>query len=1364
MTSRVPLAELVGRSAALDALRAQVLRLVRMSEASRLPPVLLLGETGTGKGMVASLLHRTGRRAAGPFIDVNCAAIPDTLLEAELFGFERGAFTDARASKAGLFEAAHRGTLFLDEIGELPDGLQVKLLTAIESRHVRRLGSTRSEPVDVWIIAATSTDLSTAMRSGRFRHELYHRLSTVVLELPPLRARDRDVLDLADHFLARAAAEHSVPVKRLGDDAQAALLAYPWPGNVRELANVLERVMLLEDGPVVTAAMLSLGAPRSADARPAPIAPRSFAALRAEERHELVAALDAARGNITRAAARLGIHRNTLRYRLAKHRLGPRDGAAAERADRTTTLDTPVPAPPTAANTIRWEERLVAVLGVALAASGAAGSFEASAVMTDLVAIAIGFGGRIDQLAPSELVIAFGIDPMEDAARRAVVTAQAMLQALLRSEDTKHARFAVHVGSYVMARAGAVTGLDAGARRRATEIVSALLDQAGLDEVVVDSAAAGFLERHFAMEAVDGDAAGLARVVGRQRPGFEAIGRTLSPLVGRARELEAIDERLARADAGEAQVLGLVGAPGIGKSRLVFEVTHSDRLKRWLVLRTAAASHSTSTRQRPAVDLVRSYFRISDEDTARDIQEKVTGRLLTLDRALESTLPALLGLLDVAVTDPGWQRLDPAQRRQRTLDAVRRLLHREARIGPVLLVFEDLQWADAETQGFLDLLVESVSATRLVVLASYRPEYRHAWAGKVSYTQLQLDPLAPEAAEELLDALLGHDGVLDSLKQLVANTTGRNPFFIEESVRTLVETRSLEGERGAYRLVRSVDAIEVPATVQAMLSARIDRLPAEDKRLLEIASVIGNEVPLALLEAIADMPEAEVRERIDRLQDAEFLYETRPSPDLQYTFKHALTHEVAYGSLRQDRRRALHSRLAEAIEHRYPGRLLEHVERLADHSLKGQRWEPAVRYLRQAGIKALERSALREAVARLDDALSALRHLPQTRVTLETAVDTRVDLRQAANQLGDLPRVLTILREAEHIAEKLGDDRRRGEVYTAMVNAHNLRGELDAAVAAGTRALAIADAVDDGGLGIAATTNLAQTYFYRGDYQRVVDLAKANLRRLEAEPGDRVVRASAPASVYNRLWLVRSLAQLGRFAETLEPAETMLRRAEQTHHPLAQGLAHYAAGTIDMWKGNWGPARALLERAVQLLEEGQQILQLSYVNGPLAWTLAALGETPEAATRAEAAERRLDLVRSLGRKGGGAETCIALSHCYLILQRVDDADRIAARVAEDGTPASQAQALRLQAEIAMHPSRWHPGTAEDCYHRALVLAEQCEMRPLVAHCRFGLGTLCRQTAERSAAVEHLTIATTMYREMQTTSWQERAESVLAAVR
>ena len=210
MTAQRPLTELVGGSAAVDVLRAQIQRLARISERGRLPPVLLLGETGTGKNLVAGLLHRTGRRAAGPFIEVNCAAIPETLLESELFGFERGAFTDARAPKAGLFETAHHGTLFLDEIGELPDALQSKLLTAIESRQVRRLGSTRAEPVDVWIVAATSADLSVAMAAGRFRKELYHRLSTVVLELPPLRARGADILEMAEHFLARAAAEHEI--------------------------------------------------------------------------------------------------------------------------------------------------------------------------------------------------------------------------------------------------------------------------------------------------------------------------------------------------------------------------------------------------------------------------------------------------------------------------------------------------------------------------------------------------------------------------------------------------------------------------------------------------------------------------------------------------------------------------------------------------------------------------------------------------------------------------------------------------------------------------------------------------------------------------------------------------------------------------------------------------------------------------------------------------------------------------------------------------------------------------------------------------------------------------------------------------
>ena len=294
-----------------------------------------------------------------------------------------------------------------------------------------------------------------------------------------------------------------------------------------------------------------------------------------------------------------------------------------------------------------------------------------------------------------------------------------------------------------------------------------------------------------------------------------------------------------------------------------------------------------------------------------------------LDRALEATLPALLALLDVSGDDPQWQALDPPQRRQRTLDAVKRLLLREAQVQPLLVVFEDLHWIDSETQALLDSLVESLPPARLLLLVNYRPEYEHRWGSKTSYTQLRLDPLPPESAFELLHGLLGEDGTIEPLTPILIERTEGNPFFLEESVRALVETKALVGERGAYRLAKVLTDIQVPPTVQAILAARIDRLSPEDKRLLQSAAVIGKDVPFALLAAIAEEREEELRRGLAHLQAAEFLYEVSLFPDLEYTFKHALTHEVAYGSVLHERRRALHARIVEVDRDapwRSPGR------------------------------------------------------------------------------------------------------------------------------------------------------------------------------------------------------------------------------------------------------------------------------------------------------------------------------------------------------------------------------------------------------------------------------------------------------------
>ncbi len=327
---------LIGRSPALTALRDDVRRLLGRNYGGHRPPsILIQGDTGSGKGLLAGLLHGAGPRASGPFVDVNCAAIPETLLESELFGYEQGAFSGARRSKPGLFQTAHRGTIFLDEVGLLPEPLQAKLLKVLEERSVRRLGGTRSEPVDVWVMSASNVDLREAIRRRDFREDLYHRLSVLTLRLPSLRERGQDILLLANHFLARAAADYGVSARTLSADACARLMSYSWPGNVRELANLMERVTLLSQTTQVTAAMLNLpevpAMPSSTLSSPAqsPLALAHGMSSAVESLDDAMAdrirsALEQTGWNLARTAAQLGVSRNTLRSRLQKLGLLPR--------------------------------------------------------------------------------------------------------------------------------------------------------------------------------------------------------------------------------------------------------------------------------------------------------------------------------------------------------------------------------------------------------------------------------------------------------------------------------------------------------------------------------------------------------------------------------------------------------------------------------------------------------------------------------------------------------------------------------------------------------------------------------------------------------------------------------------------------------------------------------------------------------------------------------------------------------------------------------------------------------------------------------------------------------------------------------
>ncbi|HEX2186123.1 MAG TPA: hypothetical protein VHN78_11530, partial [Chloroflexota bacterium] len=515
---------------------------------------------------------------------------------------------------------------------------------------------------------------------------------------------------------------------------------------------------------------------------------------------------------------------------------------------------------------------------------------------------------------------------------------------------------------------------------------------------------------------------------------------------------------------------------------------------------------------------------------------------------------------------------------------------------PLLLVFEDLHWIDSETQALLDSLIDSLPTARLLLLVNYRPEYQHGWGSKTYYTQLRLDPLSPASAEAVLDTLLGQDPSLVPLKQLLIVRTAGNPFFLEESVRTLVETGVLVGEPGAYRLAQALPTIQVPATVQAVLAARIDRLPPEEKRLLQTAAVIGTEVPLPLLQAIADVPEAVLHRGVAHLQAAEFLYETRLFPEPDYTFKHALTHEVAYSSLLLERRRVLHARLVEALEALARDQVAEQVERLAHHALRGEVWAKAVTYCQQAGARAHDRAAFREAVAAFEQALQALAHLPKDSDTRGLAIDLRLALGSSLYVLGEFGRMLALFGETEALARELDDRARLVQVLAAMTNPLRQTGDINGAIASGQEALELAGALDDSALQVQASLNLGRVYSIIGDFGRAAELLRWNVETADRESGT----PSTDRLIQSRAWLARTLGYLGAFAEGRRHGEEALRRATREGRGQTPMVAHGCLGELYFVKGD-------LEHAIRVLEQG---LALCRTSGNRPWmrsTAAGLG-------------------------------------------------------------------------------------------------------------------------------------------------------------
>src|SRR5271163_1491963 len=456
-----------------------------------------------------------------------------------------------------------------------------------------------------------------------------------------------------------------------------------------------------------------------------------------------------------------------------------------------------------------------------------------------------------------------------------------------------------------------------------------------------------------------------------------AARRGLTRFVGRESELAQMRHALELAIGGSGQIVAAMAEAGTGKSRLFheFKATIPATCK---VLEAYSVSHGKASAWLPVLELLRGYFGIVDADDAASRREKVAAVLKALDPALGDTLPYLFGLLGIVDGPDPLAQIAPPIKLQRTLDAIKRIVLSESLQQPVVVIFEDLHWIDAQTQALLDLLADSVARAGVLLLVNYRPEYHHEWTNKSCYSQLRLDPLGDADGAAMLAALLGEPVELNPLKRLINERTGGNPFFIEEIVQALFDEGALT-RNGAVKVTRSLSQLRLPPTVQGILAARIDRQPGDHKQLLQTLSVIGRESSLGLLRQVSTHADNQLGRMLADLKAGEFIYEQAATGGVEYVFKHALTQEVAYNSLLIERRKQLHEQAGQALETIFASQLDDHLGQLAHHYSLSDNVDKAVEYLGRAGQQAVQRSAHADAVSSFVAAIDLLQKLPGDR-------------------------------------------------------------------------------------------------------------------------------------------------------------------------------------------------------------------------------------------------------------------------------------------------------------------------------------------------------------------------------------------------
>jgi transcriptional regulator with AAA-type ATPase domain/predicted ATPase len=1312
--------DLLGESPEILALRERAGRLLdRWSAARRPPPVFIQGETGTGKGLLARLLHRASPRANEPFISVNCAAVPETLIEAELFGYERGAFTDARQPKPGLFQLAHRGTLFLDEVGLLTTAAQGKLLSALEEGVVRRLGATRSEPVDAWVIAATNEPLD----ERRFRQDLFHRLAVFTLELPPLRSRTGDILLLAEHFLAQACADYGLSPRRLASDARAALTTYTWSGNVRELGNVIERAALLVDAPVLTAADLALqAAPRSRAPAPDPSASPARS-----ERDELERALNETSWNVTRTAAMLGITRNTVRARIARAGLQRPDGPPPPDAPAAALSLTPArPAPlGLLPKTTYWESRRLTFLRVSVAGGADVEVDQRVATQLDLAADKLReFRGRIEGVSPRALLAVFGVDPSEEPTLLAGHGALALQNAARRLESYgPETSFGVglHTQEVLVREGDGTTVLDADATRRAWTTLEDTLEHGPAGAIVATPTAAALLRRRFILSRLPGETS--AYRVEKLWHAANPRGPR-GPMVGRLEELALLTSRLRGATSGRGHSVDIVGEAGIGKSRLLAELVAAASVVPVRYLEGRCLPAETRTPFYPLLQIARLACGIEEADPSSVVLDRVNRA--AADVGLDpGSVVAELGYLLGGTSDA--PEAGPALTK-RLFTALERFFVAMSRRRPLLIVVEDLHWIDPTSEAWLAAFAASLAEAPILLVATYRSEYKPPWAGRPGGLILPLSPLGDAESMVLIRRVLEAGLSSERLESEIQTKAEGNPLFLEElSLAAL--------ERGDGTLSE-----RIPATVEDTVASRLARLEGRQRRVLRAAAVIGREFSMRLLHDVSDVPEDELEGMLRQFHQADFLSQSAVG-ESRYAFKHALVQEAAYSGLSDLTRCALHVRALGAIEKAYPDRIMDFVERLAHHAVRGDDRVRAIRYLLLAGQKSAARSALAESLGHLHRGLELLAARPASleRDRQEAEFQVTIGNVLRASKGSAVAETEQAYGRARALLQRAGTPSHLGPALVGEWTSHLLKARYDSAQLVAEEVFASSEQEKDPLLRAVGHRGLGMTALYRADFETV---------RQHLEQGIAVYRPeehhARAVAEYGGDPHIHCLAYLGRALWCLGYPDQALARNRQA---VAEAETWGAALGVAMARGMLTLTHQLRREVAETLEAGRRALAHASEVGIDYWQAqsAILLAWAEAESGLSDPDRQLVELRKSIEQYRATGTRLALSWFSCLLAEVCRAsgrareglavlDEALAHARETGERYQEAEIHRLRGELLLADQ----GTAvvpaaRACFEQARDVARRQSARAWELRAATSLARLLHQEHDGASA-------------------------------